>query len=324
MDYLYFVFATLIFVAVVLLIEGVYVAWNSSKGPEAQRLMRRVQAMSSATADKAVVSITKKRAASASPTLERLVAMLPHGARIERLLAQSGKPWTVGGFAAGSLASAMAAWTAAAWFALPFPLQLASAAAALALPFQVVLHARNKRLIQIEKQLPDALDLMGRALRAGHAFPTALKMVGDEMKAPIGVEFATAFDEVNFGVSMGDALMGMANRVDSTDLRYFVVAVLIQRETGGNLSELLDSISKIIRERLKLLGQVRVLSAEGRMSAWVLGLLPFGAAGVIQLTNPKFLAVLFTDPAGQKMVGFAMFMMVLGFFVMRKIIRIRV
>ena len=324
MDYLYFVFATLIFVAVVLLIEGVYLAWNSSKGPEAQRLMRRVQAMSTGSVEKTTVSITKKRVESASPFLQRVMAAFPHGARLERLLAQSGKPWTVGGFAAGSLAAALAGWATAAWFALPFPLQLASAAVALSLPFQIVLHARNKRLLRLEKQLPDALDLMGRALRAGHAFPTALKMVGDEMKEPIGIEFATAFDEVNFGVSMGDALMGMANRVDSTDLRYFVVAVLIQRETGGNLSELLDSISKIIRERLKLLGQIRVLSAEGRMSAWVLGLLPFGAGGVIQLTNPKFLAVLFTDPAGQKMVGFAMFMMVLGFFVMRKIIRIRV
>ena len=131
MDYLYFVFATLIFVAVVLLIEGVYVAWNSSKGPEAQRLMRRVQAMSSTTADKTAVSITKKRVESASPILERLMATLPHAARLERLLAQSGKQWTVGGFAAGSLAAALAAWAAAVWFALPFPLQLASAALAL-------------------------------------------------------------------------------------------------------------------------------------------------------------------------------------------------
>jgi tight adherence protein B len=249
---------------------------------------------------------------------------LPHTARLERLLAQSGKSWTMGGFGAASLAAAMLGWAAAAWFALPFPFQLGAAAAALSLPFPVLLRARSKRLQKIEAQLPDALDLMGRALRAGHAFPTALKMVGDEMKDPIGGEFALVFDEVNFGVSMGDALMGMANRVDSTDLRYFVVAVLIQRETGGNLSELLDNISKIIRERLKLLGQIRVLSAEGKMSAWVLGLLPFGAAGMIQLTNPKFLALLFTDPAGQKMVGFALFMMAVGFFVMRRIIRIRV
>jgi tight adherence protein B len=118
--------------------------------------------------------------------------------------------------------------------------------------------------------------------------------------------------------------MNMANRVPSTDLRYFVVAVLIQRDTGGNLSELLGSISKIIRDRIKLLGQVRVLSAEGKMSAWVLGLLPFAAGALIQLTSPQFLALLFTDPFGQKMMGFALTMMVIGVFVMRRIVRIRV
>lgn len=324
MDYMYVVFACLIFVAVVLLIEGVYVTWNGSKGPEAQRLARRVQAMSAGMAEKEAVSVTRKRVASGSPVLQRLLAALPHADRLERLLAQSGKQWTMGGFGAASLAAALLAWAAAAWFALPFAVQLAAAAVAMSLPFQVLLRARNKRLQRLETQLPDALDLMGRALRAGHAFPTALKMVGDEMKEPIGPEFATVFDEVNFGISMGDALMGMANRIDSTDLRYFVVAVLIQRETGGNLSELLDNISTIIRDRIKLLGQVRVLSAEGRMSAWVLGLLPFAAAALIHLTNPQFLALLFTDPAGQKMVGFALFMMLVGFFVMRRIIRIRV
>lgn len=323
MDYLYFVFATLIFVAVVLLIEGVYIAWNASKGPEAQRLLRRMQAMSGGAAEQAM-SITKKDTPGASPLLQKLVSGLPHAQVLARLLAQSGKSWTMGGFAAASLAAALLGWAAAAWFALPLPLQLAAAGAALSVPLQVLLRARNKRLQRLETQLPDALDLMGRALRAGHAFPNALKMVGDEMKEPIGTEFAAVFDEVNFGVSMQDALMNMANRVDSTDLRYFVVAVMIQRETGGNLAELLDSISKIIRDRIKLLGQIRVLSAEGKMSAWVLGLLPFAAGALIQLTNPKFLALLFTDPAGQKMVGFALVMMVLGFFAMRKIIRIRV
>ena len=165
---------------------------------------------------------------------------------------------------------------------------------------------------------------MGRALRAGHAFPTALKMVGDEMNDPLASEFRAAFDEVNFGIAMPDALMNLATRVPSTDLRYFVIAVLIQRETGGNLSELLTSISAIIRDRIKLMGQVRVLSAEGKMSAWVLSLLPFGAALMIQLTNPQFLEVLYTDPAGRKMLAGAGVMMVLGILAMRKIIRIRV
>lgn len=323
MDSLYFLFATLIFVAVVLLIEGAYVAWNSTKGPEAERLSRRVRVMSAAHSGKAV-SITKKRVLSSNPVILKLLKALPRIAVLDRLLLQSGKEWTVAQFLAISLAAAAAAISVAVWFAVPFLIQPVIAVIVFLIPLQVVIRARNNRLNRIENQLPDALDLMSRALRAGHAFPTALKMVGDEMKDPLGSEFAAAFDEVNFGVSMPDALMNLANRVPSTDLRYFVIAVLIQRDTGGNLSELLDSIGKIIRDRIKLLGQVRVLSAEGKMSAWVLSLLPFGAGALIQLTNPKFLAVLFTDTAGQKMIAVAVFMMVMGVLVMRSIIRIRV
>src|SRR5450830_178393 len=177
---------------------------------------------------------------------------------------------------------------------------------------------------RIGQQLPDALELMSRALRAGHAFPTALKMVGEEMNAPLGDEFRIAFDEVNFGIAMPDALMNLATRVPSTDVRYFVIAVLIQRETGGNLSELLDSIARIIRERMKLLGQVRVLSAEARLSAWILSLLPFAAAAVIQLTNPTFLDLLYHDPSGQKMLAGALVLMLIGIGIMRKIIHIHV
>lgn len=323
MDSLYFLFATLIFVAVVLLIEGAYVAWNSTKGPEAERLSRRVRVMSAAHSGKAV-SITKKRVLSSNPVILKFLKALPRIAALDRLLLQSGKEWTVAQFLAISLAAAAAAIAVAVWFAVPFLIQPVIAVIVFLIPLQLVIRARNNRLNRIENQLPDALDLMSRALRAGHAFPTALKMVGDEMKDPLGSEFAAAFDEVNFGVSMPDALMNLANRVPSTDLRYFVIAVLIQRDTGGNLSELLDSIGKIIRDRIKLLGQVRVLSAEGKMSAWVLSLLPFGAGALIQLTNPKFLAVLFTDTAGQKMIAVAVFMMVMGVLVMRSIIRIRV
>ncbi len=172
---------------------------------------------------------------------------------------------------------------------LPWLLRLLAAAACALLPLYYIERAKARRLLRIGKQLPDALDLMSRALRAGHAFPTALKMVGDEMNAPLAEEFRIAFDEVNFGIAMPDALMNLATRVPSTDMRYFVIAVLIQRDTGGNLAELLDSISHIIRDRMKLLGQVRVLSAEARLSAWILWLLPFAAAAVIHLTNPTFL-----------------------------------
>ncbi|ALK97857.1 pilus assembly protein TadB [Massilia sp. WF1] len=321
MDYLYFVFATLIFLAVVLLIEGAYMAWHATRGAEAQRLTQRMRTMSASDTAKPV-SITKKRVMSTHPLVQDMLTALPFTAALDRLLAQSGKNWTVAGLLGCSLGAGLAAWAAAYWWAWPARLALSLGLALL--PLQLVLRARAKRLDRIENQLADALELISRALRAGHAFPTALKMVGDEMKDPIAGEFGIVFDEINFGISMSDALGNLVNRVPSTDLRYFVVALMIQRETGGNLSELLDNIGRIIRDRIKLLGQVRVLSAEGKMSAWVLGLLPFGAAGMIQLTNPQFLALLLTDSAGQKMVGFALGMMAVGFFVMRKIIRIRV
>ena len=325
MDYLYYLFATLIFIAVVLLIEGAYLTWNSSKGPEAERVARRLRVMSAgAHGGEQNISIIKERLLSNTPTMQRILLQMPRVGTLDRLLQQSGLSWSVADLLGISLLAFLLTFFAGSYFAMPMLPRLALASAAAMLPFFYVTRAKGKRLTRIEQQLPDALDLMGRALRAGHAFPTALKMVGDEMNDPLASEFRAAFDEVNFGIAMPDALMNLATRVPSTDLRYFVIAVLIQRETGGNLSELLTSISAIIRDRIKLMGQVRVLSAEGKMSAWVLSLLPFGAALMIQLTNPQFLEVLYTDPAGRKMLAGAGVMMVLGILAMRKIIRIRV
>lgn len=325
MDYLYYLFATLIFLAVVLLVEGAYLVWNSSKGPEAERIARRLRTMSAGShGGEQSISIVKDRLLSKTPMMQRVLLQMPRVGAMDRLLQQSGVTWSVSDFLGLTLFAFLAALFGASYLPMPWLFRLVIAAVVALLPYLYVTRAKAKRLDRIEQQLPDAMDLMGRALRAGHAFPTALKMVGDEMSDPIAAEFRIAFDEVNFGIAMPDALMNLATRVPSTDLRYFVIAVLIQRETGGNLSELLASISAIIRDRLKLMGQVKVLSAEGRMSAWVLGLLPFGAALMIQLTNPKFLEVLYTDPGGRKMLAVVGVMMVLGVLAMRKIINIRV
>jgi tight adherence protein B len=325
MDYLYYLFATLIFLAVVLLVEGAYLVWNSSKGPEAERIARRLRTMSAGShGGEQSISIVKDRLLSKTPMMQRIFLQMPRVGALDRLLQQSGVSWSVADFLGLTLIAFLAALFGASFLPMPWLFRLVIAAVVALIPYMYVTRAKAKRLDRIEQQLPDAMDLMGRALRAGHAFPTALKMVGDEMSDPIAAEFRVTFDEVNFGIAMPDALMNLATRVPSTDLRYFVIAVLIQRETGGNLSELLASISAIIRDRLKLMGQVKVLSAEGRMSAWVLGLLPFGAAFMIQLTNPKFLEVLYTDPGGRKMLAVVGVMMVLGVLAMRKIINIRV
>jgi tight adherence protein B len=325
MDYLFFIFGTLIFIAVLLLIEAVHLKWAYSKGPQAQRLARRMRIMSmSQSNDLKNMSIVKERLLSATPALHNMLLQLPRVERLNQLLLQSGLQWSVARLLGLALLCGGASLLAGIYFGLPLAGQLALAGFAAALPFSHITRAKAKRLAQIELQLPEALDMMGRAMRAGHAFPTALKMAGDEMSDPLAVELRTTFDEVNFGIAMPDALMNLAKRVPSTDLRYFVIAVLIQRETGGNLSELLANISAIIRDRLKLLGQVKVLSAEGKMSGWVLGLLPFGAALMIQLTNPAFLEVLYTDPDGRKLLAGAGAMMLIGMLAMRKIVRIRV
>ena len=192
------------------------------------------------------------------------------------------------------------------------------------LPWWRVSGRRRKRIERIERQFPEALDLMSRAMRAGHAFPSAIKMVADEMAEPLGRDFRILFDEMNYGVPTSDALKHLADRVPVPDVSYFVVAVMIQRESGGNLAELLDKIATIVRARLTLLGEVRTLSAEGKLSAYILTSLPFGVALMVNLVNPTFMEVLWTDPLGLKMVGVALFMMLLGVLWMRSIIRIRV
>ncbi|HTD04527.1 type II secretion system F family protein [Undibacterium sp.] len=324
MDYLYIFFAVAIFIAVVLLIEGIYVTWNTSRGPDAKRIARRLQVMSAGShARQADVSILKKRLLSESPGIQRLLLQVPRIHRLDRLLEQSGTKLNVAQFCLLSLGCGAATLALLSLTQVPALVTLALSIAALCIPWLSLIGKKRKRLAKIEGQLPDALDLMSRAMRAGHALPSAIKMVSEEMPEPLADEFRIVFDEVNYGISMQEALKNMAARVPGTDVGYFVVAVLIQRETGGNLTELLHNIATIVRERLKLFGQIKVFSAEGRLSAWILGLMPFGMAAVLQLVNPGFMSLLWSDPAGQQMLGCMAVLMVLGVFWMRKLIRIR-
>jgi tight adherence protein B len=323
LDYLYYLFVLLGFLAVAMFVEGAYLAWNAYRGPEAKRIARRLHAMSAGQGTEQV-SIVKKRLLSQTPALDRLLLQLPRVHQLDRLVLQSGVRINVASFLGLTLLGGVGGLVLSLLLSLPMFATVFIALAAAALPTFYVYSAKLRRLRTIETQLPDALDLMGRAMRAGHAFASALKMVGDEMPDPIASEFRLTFDEINYGIPLQDALSNLATRVPSTDLRYFVIAVLIQRETGGNLAELLDNISILIRARLKLMGTIRVLSAEGRLSAWILTILPFVLAGVINLINPAFMALLWKDPTGLKMVGAALVLMIVGIFWMWRTIRIRV
>jgi tight adherence protein B len=324
MDYLYLIFLVSAFFAVVLLLEAGYSAWNASMGPEAKRIQHRLQAMAAGNTASIESSIVKQRLLSEVPTMERVMLRIPRVQQVDRLLVQSGLNWSMTKFLGLTLLLVVVVLIAGLALHFYWLFILLGMAAVATLPYLYVLKARNKRIHTIEGQLPDALELMSRALRAGHAFPSSLEMVATEGPSPIAGEFRITFDEVNYGIPMQDALMNMTTRIASADLRYFVVAVMIQRETGGNLAELLDNLAKLMRERFKLLGQIRVLSAEGRLSAWILSLLPFVLAGVINIVHPKFLAVLWEDPVGLKLIYAALLMMLLGILWMRKIIKIRV
>ncbi|HEX5362824.1 MAG TPA: type II secretion system F family protein [Gallionella sp.] len=324
MDYLYYLFVILAFIAVVLFLEGSYLAWNAYKGPEAKRIEKRLRSMSAEAQTNGDTSIIKKRLLAETPALDRLLLEIPRIHHLDRLLVQSGLTLNVASFLWLTVMGASAGLIMGVFFGFPLFMVLAGGVALGALPLLYLLRAKQKRMASFEEQLPDALDLMGRALRAGHAFSGALKLVGDEMPDPVATEFRTTFDELNYGVSLQNALQNLAVRAPSDDLRYFVIAVLIQRESGGNLAELLDSISALIRERLKLIGTIRVFSAEGRLSAWILGILPFVMAFVMSVLNPKLMSMLWTDPEGLKLIRIVFVMMIIGVFWMRRIIRIHV
>lgn len=317
-------FILAVFVAVVLGIEGAFMWWNARRGPEAMRMERRLRAASAGGHGMAQMSILKQRLLSRSEGMQRLLLLLPHVHSLDRVIVQSGVSMTVGDLFLLTMLLGVTGLFGPLYLGRGWIFGILLGGVLAALPTLYILRAKRQRMLRLESQLPDAIDLMARAMRAGHAFPNALKMVGDEMTDPVGCEFRMLFDEINYGVKLEDALLNMLERVPSTDLQYFVVALLIQRETGGNLAELLDNISAIIRARLKLMGEIRTLSAEGKLSAWILSLLPFVTAFLINLINPKFLSVLWTDPAGLKLIYVALFMMASGIWWMSRIIKIRV
>jgi tight adherence protein B len=193
-----------------------------------------------------------------------------------------------------------------------------------ALPTGYLYWLKSQRMAMFERQLPEALELVSRALRAGHAFLVGLKLVGEEAADPIGIEFRRVFDEVSMGVALPQALQNMTDRLDCVDLRFFVTSVLVQRETGGNLAEIIDSLAGLIRKRFELQLRVKALSAEGRFSAVILFFLPLVVGGFLFKLNPEYMSTLFTDPLGQNMVMVGSFLMVIGAIIMKRMVSIKV
>jgi len=270
-------------------------------------------------------SILRKRTIDSSKSLaEAIIGKLKFIPRLQTLIDQADVEWVASSMLFNL--SGLALITAIGLLVLQINLfvALASGAAIMILPLVWLSVKRRRRMQKLMTQLPDVFEMMGQALRAGHSLAGAIQLIYEQMPPPIATEFAQVYHEQNLGVKVEDALKSMSNRVDSLDVRFFVTAVLIQRQTGGDLAEVLDNISGVIRERIELAGLVRGLTAEGRLSGWVLFALP----GIVFLgsmwLNPKYASVLLEDPRGKIMLMVAIGMQLMGIAMIRWIVNIKV
>jgi tight adherence protein B len=241
---------------------------------------------------------------------------------LRKRLDQSGLELTVGTLVLLCLCAAIAGY-----LLVDFVSHLRLAAAVVGafcayVPLWFVGFMANRRVTKFEEQFPEAIELLSRSLRAGHAFTTGMSMVADEMPDPVGTEFRLAYDRQNFGMPMPEALRSLGERVPLLDARFFVTAVLTQREAGGNLSEVLDNLASVIRERFKVKRQVRVITAHARITGWVLALLPPSLGLVLTLLSPSHMSLLWTDPTGIKMVVVAIILQVVGTLLIKKLVNV--
>ena len=324
MNFIYVVWVVLGFLALVMMIEGLFLLWSTHRSPEIKHIQNRLRLVATADAGVHMSKLAKVRLLSDAPSVQEWLSKFHWSLRLDQLLIQAGSQFSTSSYllvcllCAGvvGLMTFVLGWIW--WIAIT-----ASTAAGL-LPIMRLRSMRASRIEKIGIQLPDALDLISRAVRAGHAFSSTLGMVGYESAEPIASEFKATFDEIRFGMSTRTALLNLAERVPLSDMRYFVLAMVIQLETGGNFTELLGVLSRLIRERFSLMGKIKVLATEGKLSAYILTTLPFAVAGVLQLVNPQYMKNLYQDPAGLQILIGALLMMGAGVLWMFRIIKIRI
>jgi len=316
-----------IFLSVILFIEGGVYAYHAFLNPKTKALKRRLRgtiAPSAIWQTTEQVDVMRKKHSSALPWIDRLVTKLPNFDSLEKTLQQANSSMPLGVFVLLSLVLAVVGLAIASIMNSELYVMLLMMLLGGILPLMYMRQQRKQRFKDFQGQLPDALDLVSRSLRAGHAFSVGMKMVGDEFPDPIGPEFNRVVEEISFGIDVAEALKNLSTRIECVDLRFFITTLIVQRETGGNLAEILESISRLIRQRFELLGKVAALSAEGKLSGIVLILLPFAIGALLWFLNPAYMTLLITDPMGKDMLMMSGLLMVFGAFMMKKMINIKV
>ena len=311
------------FTCTLLLVQGAYVTLFGPSRKEAERLRERLQVWPTGPENPKKTDIVRQTIISNIPWLNDWLPRLFNLDWFTRLHRQAKSRIPLATYLFLSPLLAFAGLLPALLFRRGSLVALVLAVLGGALPFLYLNLQKKKRMAAFQRQLPDALDLIGRALRAGHAFLVGMKMVGDEFGEPIGPEFASASEEVSMGVAVPQALRNLAERVDCVDMKFFVIAVNIQRETGGNLAEIIDSLTRVIRARFQLNAKVSALSAEGKLSAYVLSGLPIAMGFLLHLSNPRYLQPLFTDPIGHRLLMVGFVLMTIGALIMKKMVTIR-
>ena len=313
----------LIFLAGLLCVEAVYLILRDLKQ---QRLMRVKNRMAPPRREDggAPPVFLRKADVGLRAALRRYLIEQPLLSRIPGLLEKANVPLRSDQFLILSLGLFVFVGFASALFTRHIAATLLLALIGFFVPLFYVLQRKHRRQVMIQEQFPEVLDLIVRSLRAGHALTGTFRLVAEEFSYPLGLEFKRIYDENNLGLSLRDSLKSMEQRLESFDMKFFVTSVLIQRETGGNLTEILEGLSRTIRNRLRLQGQIRAKTSEGRLSGWILGLLPVIMGGVLSFINPGHVRILWEHPQGQKLLGLAIAMVIVGGLLIKKIVSIKV
>jgi tight adherence protein B len=319
-----FVVAVLVFVVVTLLVFAGMSLFDQRKA-QARVLRDRLSAVQNpaeeATPD---VAFLRDEVLSRIPAFDSYLRRSARVSELQKTLAQGNLDIRAGNFLMLCAASAIVMGAMADLAGGNILFGWVGGIAGFFLPYAYASHMRTKRFQKFEEKFPEAIDTLARAVRAGHAFTTALEMIANEVSEPVAGEFRQLFEEQKFGLPVRDALLNLTERVPLVDVKFFVTAVMLQRETGGNLAEILDNLSYVIRERFKILRQVRVHTAQGRLTMVLLMALPPTIVVIMQFMNPGFIRPLFIDPLGHTLIVGGIAMQTMGYFVIRKIIRIQV
>jgi tight adherence protein B len=317
-------FVGLVFVTVLLLSQGLIVPVFGESRQMRKKLSKRLHELEEESGEEMLSSLLRQQYLRRLSPWERRLESLPLMDYLGRVIAQGGHKFlayrVVLLAAVLCLVAGILAWT---FTRMPLA-AIMGAAVGLAMPFLKIFRDRGARIQKFEEQLPDAIDMVKRALRAGHPFSGAIKLVGEEMDDPVAGEFATTFADLNYGNDARRAMLGLLQRIPSVTVMALVTSVLVQRETGGNLAEILERISTVIRGRFKLQRKVKTLSAEGRMSAWILALVPLVLFAVVWVTTPSYLPMLIEDELGQRLIMVGLVLGAIGIFWVRRVVRIEV